>query len=240
MKTYIFLIITPLFFPSISAGQPHFAYPGYDTLNKPDDKHIEYALTPTHINFIFNDIEFDIRVLNPRETYPKVILKHGNEQMYECELGSIYFEAESCDIRSFDADQNGFEDVFIAYDFGPSGRNSSIQVIDAFFFLEKNEIKFSSLKSFYDTYELFRDFNHDGFIEFACTKWETCTDGSEYDFTNLFSIKNGAFTNISTSTKGFPLIIQWKDGEKRNLTTVPSQVNDSWYLKIPDVLNREQ
>lgn len=149
---------------------------------------------------------------------------------------------------TFDADQNGKNDLFFEWSQnGGTGRGSSAPRIEAFFQDRKGSFRQEQFSSFYGDVNLFRDYDRDGNLDFACIRYEVAPAipdtglSNKYNCisVNLFSFRNGKLVNISKSKQGWPALVGLRNnGTWRALQNVPDSVryNTQWlYLKRPNV-----
>ena len=188
---------------------------GFDIVNRLDDSLLDYG---TEVTVHLGDS----------------LIWSADLDMSETE--SINLSTKDIDVRAFDLNGDGWQDILISAPYGPSGRNSSVQEITCFF-LSDTGFSVVTLASFYDTYELFRDFNVDGKIEFACIQYENTVSG-EYDIVNLFEIRDSKFRNITQQTHGFPIVQRcWSENNLQSPTlhALPDDLKDYQFLEEPNV-----
>jgi hypothetical protein len=209
--------------------------PGFDALDKPQITKVNVTRTDSSIRFAFHGSEFSITQSGDL-VEPLITARKGatavDRQLLEA---SPFFPDVECTVVSFDADRNGVNDLFVVFPYGISGRNANIEIIASYFFFPDSSMKFVKLRTYYGDTDLFRDYTHDGRYEFACINY-VGEDSVEYDAVNLFSVKDGVFTNISRKTLGFPVFVKRADSESSVIKQLPSPMEKSWYLEKPDAL----
>jgi hypothetical protein len=219
-------------------GQSYIAQliPGYENLSGPPVKSISVVRTDSAIQFTFHSTGFTISqsgyLVRP------LITARRNGRVPDRQLISAapFFPDAECKIVSFDADQNGVDDLFIVFPYSLTGTNPNIDLIAAYFFFPDSSFKFVRLRSYYGDIDLFRDFNHDGKYEYACIN-ELSSDSMAFDVVNLFAMTDGEFTNITKSTPGFPIVVVRTGSGLRHKGQLPPSIAEQWYLKAPDVLS---
>jgi hypothetical protein len=213
----------------------HAPFPGFVGAKSPAHADIDGRRSDSTLIFFYSGFVFSIRLFPGTLNRPEVTVTRRNLTFLNRSFGSLYFDPKECVLRSFDADGNGHSDVFIEFLWGPTGRNSSIVGIEAFFFDSDTTFTHTELASFYHGLDLFRDYNRDGKTEFACIKWENSDIGG-LEFVNLFAIHEGEFRNISLETPGFPVfILESESGKDSVLAELPNEYRNWWYLRYPDV-----
>lgn len=230
----IFFLTLPLF---AASDFPISFIRNYSQLKTPPFIVINRQISSDTVQFQYSEYSFSILFNRDKSSLHELLIRRGDRNPESFKMGSVYFEPEFCEIKSCDIDNNGYEDILIAYDFGPSGRNSSIKIIDVVFFLSDSTYKFQEISSYYHSFGLFRDFNNDGKFEFLSIKWAR-TGNMEYDVINIFSIKNGVFKNASIDIKGFPIFIESDpNGGSKLCIKVPEGVKPLGNISEPKVIS---
>ena len=231
-----FLLLTLLFSSTLfSQSYVRHIIPQYDTFARPHIKAINVERTNSAIQFAFHSTQFSITQSGDLVQPLITVTKNGKIADKELINASPFFPDAECTIVSFDADQNGVTDCFIVFPYGLTGSNVNVDIVASFFFFPDSSFKFVNLRSYYGDTDLFRDFNHDGRFEYACVN-ELWSNSTEYDAVNLFSIKDGVFSNCTNSTPGFPVFAERTESGPVVLKQLPASIAAEWYLKKPDVL----
>jgi len=209
--------------------------PDYTNLKKPPIRAVKVERTDSAIQFSFHSVRF--RITQYGDLVQPLITARKNAAVAERELisASPFFPDAECRIVSFDADGNGVDDLFIVFPYGLTGMNSNVDVIAAFLFFPDSSWKFVNLRSYYGDTDLFRDYTRDGHYEYACIN-EVQSSTATYDVVNIFSIKDGVFTNTTRNVAGFPAFAEETDSGPVIIKELPPSVTGDWYLKKPDVL----
>lgn len=165
----------------------------------------------------------------------KLVIVQNNKNIFENNLNYAiwghYFEK----VISFDADKNGFDDIFIiSTPVGASGDGANIRHITALFFYADSDIKCFELSSFFGAENLFGDFNGDGKIEFACVKLIRDNKYKYYSI-NLFSFEKGNIINTSNASELFPIYAE-ENGYITIIKSLPSSIEEESFFNYPNVL----
>jgi hypothetical protein len=209
--------------------------PNFQSLKTPVIRAVTVARSDTSIHFKFHGAEFSIT--QSGDLVQPLITVQKKRNVLERELinASPFFPDAECKVVAFDADQNGVDDLFIVFPYGLTGEDANVEIAAAFFFFRDSSFKYVCLRSYYGDTDLFRDYNQDGRYEFACIN-ELESGPDVYDAVNLFSIKDGIFTNISKTTVGFPVFVEETTSGPKVVRQLPPSVTGDWFLQKPDVL----
>ena len=231
------LILAAVLF-STAFGQRYVAQviPGYNTLAAPKAKAVNVVRTDSAIQFTFHSTKF--RITQSGDLVQPLITATRNGQSDDHRLinAAPFFPDAECTIVSFDADGNGVDDLFLVFPYSLPGISPNVDVVAAYFFFPDSSFKFVTLRSYYGDIDLFRDFNHDGRLEYACIN-ELRSSSLAYNVVNLFAMNEGEFTNITSTTPGFPIFVVRTGSGLRRVKKLPESIANSWYLKEPDVLS---
>ena len=236
MKLQIFSLM--LFVTTTLSAQNFLSQiiPNFDKLTQPVINTVAVGRTDSSIQFNYHNLDFTI-TQSGELLRPFITVQRG-QSVVERQLlnASPFFPDAECNIVSFDADKNGINDLFIVIPYGLTGRNANVDIIASFFFFPDSSFKYVCLRSYEGDTDLFREYNHDGRLEFACVN-ELESGATVYDAVNLFSVKNATFTNITKKTPGFPLFVEQTAAGPKVIPKLPPSLAASWFLKSPDVLS---
>jgi hypothetical protein len=214
--------------------------PGFSKLAHPRIADVEFATAETIWTFRFQSYAVEAKTNSNDAFDPATVTftdRAGRRREFSLSYGLLepYFGT----VVSFDADQNGLDDLFITSSMvGTSGIGAHAPRIAAFFFYPDSVIRLVELSSFLGDLDLFRDFNGDGKFEFACIKYLGGIDGgptNSYYAVNLFALRDTQFVNISLSTPGYPVVLQQLQSGMRVVKAVPEIYKRNVVLGVPDV-----
>jgi hypothetical protein len=209
--------------------------PNFESFKTPAIVGVAVARTDSSIQFKFHSSDFSITQSGELVQPLITVLKNQSVVARQLMHASPFFPDAECKVVSFDADQNGVDDLFIVFPYGLTGEDANVEIAAAFFFFRDSSFKYVCLRSYYGDTDLFRDYNQDGRYEFACIN-ELESGPDVYDAVNLFSIKDGIFTNISKTTVGFPVFVEETTSGPKVVRQLPPSVTGDWFLQKPDVL----
>lgn len=209
--------------------------PDYNALAKPLMTAVRATRTDTSIEFTLHGARFSIT--QSGDLVQPLITARGQRGTVNRQLinASPFFPDAECRVVTFDADENGVSDLFIVFPYGLTGTAANVDIVAAYFFFPDSSFTFMMLRSYDGDTGLFRDFNHDGRYEYACVN-QLWAGTDEYDAVNLFSIRNGQFTNITKNTPGYPVFVERTVSGPVVVKELPAPIAEHWYLKQPDVL----
>jgi|GEM_PF-3310045 len=221
LASTVMIVVTVLIAATVRSGSLELVE-GYDKLAKPEMRKVEefcYDVDDKRLDgwhkracsLHFQGVKFE-SVNYPDDnsnSNQKMILSRDGEKLAEVDFGTYY--ATWGDVRVFDADQNGLDDIFFAYFWGPKSLATTF-VIQAYFFFPDSTIRYAELSTDLGTYEYFADFTGDGRWEFMSVSQEYCyLDSAQVQRSvcvtaNLFSMTDGLFENVSDRVEGFPMV----------------------------------
>ncbi len=229
-------IVAVIFFllGEVSTGMsqiPEHTIPGFDSLPKPTLREITPKRTKKGFSWRF--ASYEVTMTLPKKYFTVTFsLKppSSTAQIFDSPFGEnprfLNPDRNPPKVYSFDADQNGHDDLFVVEkDWVSEGHlGSESPMIHAFFFTDDG-IDFRDLCSIGGSVDLFRDFNHDGKYEFACIKYFGRPDsgrGLPHFGINIFGVRKignvSYWGNITDSAPGFPIIFTidgWDQPEPR-------------------------
>ncbi len=235
MRIQSLLLLFALF--STAFGQRFIArvIPDYNQLTAPHVKVVNVERTDSAIKFTFHSAQFIITQSGDLVQPLITTIRKGQPVDHQLINAAPFFPDAECTAVSFDADKNGVDDLFLVFPYSLTDVNPNVDVVAAYFFSPDSSFTFVRLRSYYGDIDLFRDFNRDGKFEYACIN-QVRSNSLEYDIVNVFAMKNGAFSNITSTIPGYPIFVVRTGSGLRRIMQLPAPLANHWYLKEPDVL----
>ena len=166
-------------------------------------------------------------------------------------FGNSSFFLHPLDAYAIDLDGNGHRDLCIVWSPNPStGIGSNAPRIEAFLQSADDSFRRRQYSSFYGDVDLFRDYDRDGRLDFACIGYDPVRDTTgrcgRTMSVNLFSFRDGELVNISGEVTGFPALLCEIETGMRNevrydrLSDTMHAGSDRLSLDRPNVWDRNE